>query len=38
MIQNYCKNNKINLLIIKYTDFNHIEEIIKNYINFCVTF
>lgn len=28
----YCKNNNINLLVIKYTDFNNIENIIKNFI------
>jgi hypothetical protein len=28
----YCKNNNINLLLIKYTDFNNIENIIKDFI------
>lgn len=28
----YCKNNNINLLILKYTDFNNIENIIKDFI------
>lgn len=28
----YCKNNNIDLLVIKYTDFNNIENIIKNFI------
>ena len=29
----YCKNNDINLLVIKYTDFNIIKELIDNFIN-----
>lgn len=28
----YCKNNNIDLLVIKYTDFNNIENIIKDFI------
>ena len=28
----YCKNNNIDLLVIKYTDFNNIEHIITNFI------
>lgn len=29
---NYCKDNNINILYIKYTDFNNIESIIKKFI------
>jgi hypothetical protein len=29
----YCKKNKINLLIIKYTNYKNIEEILEDYLN-----
>ena len=33
---NYCKNNNIPLLIIKYTEFDNIEFIINNFILICI--